>query len=500
MNPNALFELFGVFSGQTSLQVRKAMFKYLGITKKRGAEQGKTFMNAWITLHMQGVTACQWPDAMLDRETPGDEIALYTLCRMYHHHCVVITSAKCWTTFDTDSPLPEAVLYENCDIKLLYIEPGVFGELRLKPAMPPVPTNTFITESATAIVPRNALTDNNELQPINLSRNIQTEVKTTVVKPKAIGNNNTQSDSVVNMESVFDPYINASLSGALDHINYLGHLDDLLNMFLVKQHKPQIPLQFQMNNQPSPDESVPEFPMFTKSSSINNIVKECDILLTPLSYIDMEAWLKLNDTLNDKGYNLCQPKDNANVNVPVLRTYTSRYGRMVKPIVSPVENLSTFSEDDDDMSVKLRRGSQPRQHNTHVPPVSGPSMSRLKAQKLMQRQKEQAAAQALLGLYQQNVALSDNEDYTDQDDSTTDTVDIDSEPSSVAKTDEPESTNDAYSDSDEIPLAKLKKDQVSASTSHSDSNEIPLAKLIDKTKSYGKPYFKTKSYQLFKRK
>ena len=132
MNPNALFELFGAFSGQTSLQVRNAMFKYLGITKKHGAEQYKTLMNAWITLHMQGITARQWADAMFDRETPGDEIALYTLCRMYHRHCVVITSAKCWTTLDTDSPLPEAVLYENCDIKLLYIEPGVFGELTPK--------------------------------------------------------------------------------------------------------------------------------------------------------------------------------------------------------------------------------------------------------------------------------------------------------------------------------------------------------------------------------
>ena len=46
MNPNALFELFGTLSGQTSLQVRKAMFKYLGITKKHGAKQCKMLMNA----------------------------------------------------------------------------------------------------------------------------------------------------------------------------------------------------------------------------------------------------------------------------------------------------------------------------------------------------------------------------------------------------------------------------------------------------------------------
>ena len=89
---------------------------------------------------------------MFNCENPGDEIALYILCQMYHHHCVVITSSKCWTTLETNGSLPESVLYELCDLKLLYIEPGVFGELKLRPAMPPPPTNTVITESATAIM------------------------------------------------------------------------------------------------------------------------------------------------------------------------------------------------------------------------------------------------------------------------------------------------------------------------------------------------------------
>ena len=178
------------------------MFKYLGVTKKHGAEECKMLMNAWIVLHMQGITARQWADAMLDRETPGDEIALYTLCKMYHHHCVVLTSAKCWTTLETETPLPESVLYENCDIRLLYIEPGVFGELRLKPAMPPAPTSTFIAESATAIVPHTDSNTNNELQPINLSMNSQSAVATTVAESGATGNNFTQVDSEAKMESM----------------------------------------------------------------------------------------------------------------------------------------------------------------------------------------------------------------------------------------------------------------------------------------------------------
>ena len=183
-------------------------------------------------------------------------------------------------------------------------------------------------------------------------------------------------------------------------------------------------------------------------------------------------------------------------------TYTSQYGRTVKRIVNPVENLSASSQDEDNPSIKLGRWSQLRQRNIHVPPVSGPSTSRLNAQKLMQKQKEHAAAQALLGLHQQNVATSDNTDSSDHDHdgSTSETVDIDSESSSVTQTDKQDSDSDVYSDSDEIPLAKLKDEQASVSNSHSDSDEIPLAKLKDKTKSNRKLYFKTKSYELYKRK
>ena len=94
MNPNALFELFGECSNETGLKVCKNMMKFLEITKKKGAESCNILKNSWISLHAQGLTPREWADSMTKRETPGDEIALYTLCKMYHRHCVVVTSAK----------------------------------------------------------------------------------------------------------------------------------------------------------------------------------------------------------------------------------------------------------------------------------------------------------------------------------------------------------------------------------------------------------------------
>ena len=127
MNPNALFELFRDYSGQTSLQVCKGMLKYLCMTKKKGTDECKILKNAWIALHMKGQTACQWADSMFDRDTLGDEIALYILCKMYKRHSLVFTSAKCWTTLETETHLVRTsclinVMYDSCILNLVYLE------------------------------------------------------------------------------------------------------------------------------------------------------------------------------------------------------------------------------------------------------------------------------------------------------------------------------------------------------------------------------------------
>ena len=138
MNPNALFELFGEYNNEMGMQVQKRMLKILGITKKHGVDKCNILKNSWIALHMHGISARQWADSMFLRDTLGDEIVLYTLCKMYHQHCVVVTSAKLWTTLETTATMTEADIMEACDLRLLYIEPGIFGELWLKPAMPPL--------------------------------------------------------------------------------------------------------------------------------------------------------------------------------------------------------------------------------------------------------------------------------------------------------------------------------------------------------------------------
>ena len=78
--------------------------------------------------------------------------------------------------------MTEADIMETCDLCLLYIEPGVFGELQLKPAMPPPPSTTFVAKSVTEILPDRTDMSKRVGSPLNLCVT-HTAVDTSPVQP-----------------------------------------------------------------------------------------------------------------------------------------------------------------------------------------------------------------------------------------------------------------------------------------------------------------------------
>ena len=85
---------------------------------------------------MKGLTAQEWADSMKKSDTASDKIALHVLCRMYNCHCMVYTKMNIWSTVGTDVPIPGETLIGMCDIRLLFIETDVFGELQIIPYGP----------------------------------------------------------------------------------------------------------------------------------------------------------------------------------------------------------------------------------------------------------------------------------------------------------------------------------------------------------------------------
>ena len=66
---------------------------------------------------------------MADVHTPGDELTLYVLARMYRCHAYVYTQMFWWTTLLYTLPITEQELVSQCEIVLVYVKDGIFGEL-----------------------------------------------------------------------------------------------------------------------------------------------------------------------------------------------------------------------------------------------------------------------------------------------------------------------------------------------------------------------------------
>ena len=401
MNPSAMFEIFGAFNNETPLQVRRRMMKYLGISKKRGAEECKILKNSWIALHMKGQSAREWADTMFQRDVPGDEILLYTLCKIYHCHAVVFTSANIWTTYEPDRQLTEAELFDACELRFLFIEPGVFGELRLRPAMPPAPSTTMFLEGATDYLQNATLPDPNTISPpLNLSQHRNREEYETqelqtpdqskcdgVADKPVTGENSMETDNTDSVltgitgsnrnhsadenstpKVVFDPYCDARLSGTLDIIRSDG--DQLLALFLSANSATE------NTRRDNLEEQIPEFPVFSNKPETAPKMLTCLIRLDKLTANEIEQWQKPAKAQEDGVYNL---------RLRSLPVRNERLKRAVKYGVDYHEDSQTSAEED--ITVGPGKWGRKRSRNIHVP-ASGPSTARLAAHRLQQLQKE----------------------------------------------------------------------------------------------------------------
>ena len=95
---------------------------------------------------------------MVSEETPGDEIALYILSRMYWKHEFVYTQMFWWTTLLYMWPVQEKEIMDKCEVVLVYMKPGAFGELQK--IRPPTAASTRVETSLPAepplVIPQNA--------------------------------------------------------------------------------------------------------------------------------------------------------------------------------------------------------------------------------------------------------------------------------------------------------------------------------------------------------
>ena len=122
--PHGIFELFGVYSGQNDSIVREEMivwaydnFRHLETCTGIALRQRNTALGTYLENIREG-------------RNPSDEIAIYILANMYHRHVFIYTKEWWWTTVMFVMPIDEKDIIVKCDLVLVYIKPGIYGEVK----------------------------------------------------------------------------------------------------------------------------------------------------------------------------------------------------------------------------------------------------------------------------------------------------------------------------------------------------------------------------------
>ena len=135
---NGMFEIFGDFSDESASVVWENLMGWI-YDNYRAVEEWTHVM-----LAHKKITLSDWIDIMLKDDTPGDNMCLYLLARMYNKHIYVHNKQFYWcTAVHKIMREMDLELINDCDVELVFVHSWVFGEVK-KVRVPKgiIPTST----------------------------------------------------------------------------------------------------------------------------------------------------------------------------------------------------------------------------------------------------------------------------------------------------------------------------------------------------------------------
>ena len=122
---NGLFEIFGDFSKELAGTVRDNLMGWI-YDNFQAVEQWMHLM-----LKEREISLSGWIENMHKDTTPGDDICLYLLARMYNKHVYVHNNLFYWcTAIHIIKSEVNLELINDCEIELVFVHPWVFGEVK----------------------------------------------------------------------------------------------------------------------------------------------------------------------------------------------------------------------------------------------------------------------------------------------------------------------------------------------------------------------------------
>ena len=124
LKPSGMFKHFSKFCNDEPDQIRENLMQYIYYNRKDVESCSKQCLPP-------GVSLGNWLLRMNHKRNPGDELALFLLCKLFNRHAVVIMKTGLWSTLCNTANEGELAIRAKCDICLILVGKGNtgFGEV-----------------------------------------------------------------------------------------------------------------------------------------------------------------------------------------------------------------------------------------------------------------------------------------------------------------------------------------------------------------------------------
>ena len=129
-NPDHIYEVFGKYSHESPDVVRTSIVDFVTCDPESFKER------LVVVFSMLHHNLNSWLLKTKNCTNPADEASLYGLCHLYSRHALVYTTGSIWSSLEWRGKYSVEDIKKSCDIHLVFLDGGIFGQLHRKPQVP----------------------------------------------------------------------------------------------------------------------------------------------------------------------------------------------------------------------------------------------------------------------------------------------------------------------------------------------------------------------------
>ena len=133
-----IYKIFGRVANKSGYEVKEEVLDWMCDKRRELAA------NMSIAFGQKNLNVIAWMTNVEKDDYPADEFVIYSLCRLYDVHCILLTKHEPWSTISRQFSMAAEDVWAKSDLRLVMLEPGCYGEIkniRQPPSAPPPSSN-----------------------------------------------------------------------------------------------------------------------------------------------------------------------------------------------------------------------------------------------------------------------------------------------------------------------------------------------------------------------